>query len=536
MMLIVYRNLKKLAYAGLLSTGGLLGSTLAWQPLPQDEPLAATIEIAKQPTAIDPAGAVPEPLRAKVTVQHTDKSLLDVAKWVQETSGMEVNLDRQSLAEARILVSELVNEELSDAPLYLLLDRLRTVGVGWLVADETIRLLSMKDAAETLSTAQYNVGDLFDRDYLSESLVETVVETIDPSSWEDNGGAAGIVVLGDVLFVRQSYQNHRRVAGLLAALRKHGEFTLNADAQVHETLRQSMTKLVSVEFTDVPLVDMVNELRSTTATDIRLDALILKNSGIPLRLPITFSSTERPLGELLSQMLSPHEMTWHIRDGVIWLTTKQEALAYSTTAVFDVRDLCRNTDESYALMDAIEGQAAPESWDDEEVAISFPVAGTMVVRQTEARLEEVRKLLENYRTALRASKRRVRPEEDPQAMLTQYYRMPTNVADDLIRFLPQLLRPDTWQANNATAKGTIQKIQSWSEASAAQAKSELAATQIPYSVLVIYQSREVHNELPELLRRIQHGDRVEQSMGGGMGGMGGGFGGGYFSIPTSLSE
>lgn len=144
----------------------------------------------------------------------------------------------------------------------------------------------------------------------------------------------------------------------------------------------------------------------------------------------------------------------------------------------------------------------------------------MVVRQTEARLQEVRKLLENYRTALRASKRRVRPEEDPKAMLTQYYRMPTNVADDLIQFLPQLLKPDTWQSNNATAKGTIQKIQSWSESSVAEKKLELAASQIPFSVLVIYQSREVHNELPELLQRIQHGDRPASAM-GGMGGMGG---------------
>ncbi len=537
MLCNAHRCLRDAACAALLITSCLQHETMGWQQLPLAEtppvePPAATIQIATEPRSIDPASVVPEPLAAKATVRHTDRSLVEIAQWLETASGMEVDLDRQSLAEARILVSELVNDELNEAPIYLLLDRLRTIGVGWLVSDGTLRLVSTKDAAETLSTAQYNVGDLFDREHVSESLVETVVDTVDPSSWDANGGAGGIVVLGDVLFVRQSYQNHRRVAGLLAALRTHGEFTLIDDAPAHDDLRQLLTRLVSVQFSDKPLTETVTELRDIAGADIRLDALTLRNAGIPLRLPISFSSTDRPLGECLNQMLIAHEMTWHIRDGVIWITTKRDALTYSTTAVFDVRDLCRNNDESYALMDAIEGQAAPESWGDVEVAISFPVAGTMVVRQTETRLQEVRKLLENYRTALRASKRRVRPEEDPNAMLTQYYRMPTNVADDLVQFLPQLLKPDTWQSNNESAKGTIQKIQSWSESSVAQAKSELAASQIPYSVLVIYQSREVHNELPDLLQRIQHGDRPDPAT-GGMGGMGGGgFGGGYFSVPT----
>jgi hypothetical protein len=536
------RCLRNATCATLLITACLQQESVGWQQptqtespqaeTPATETPAASIEIAKEPRSIDPATVVPEPLAAKSTVRLTDRSLVEVAQWVQEASGMDVDLDRPSLAEARILVSELVNDELSEAPIYLLLDRLRTIGVGWLVSDGTLRLVSAKDAAETLSTAQYNVGDLFDRNYLAESLVETVVSTVDPNSWDDNGGAGGIVVLGDVLFVRQSYQNHRRVAGLLAALRTHGEFTLIDDAPVHSELRQSLNRIISVQFSDKPLAETVAELRELTGADIRLDALTLKNASIPLRLPITFSSDERPLGECLNQMLATHEMTWHIRDGVIWITTHRDAVNYSTTAVFDVRDLCRNDDESYALMDAIEGQAAPESWDDVEVAIAFPVAGTMVVRQTEARLQEVHKLLENYRTALRASKRRVRPEEDPQAMLTQYYRMPSNVADDLVRFLPQLLKPNTWQSNNQAAQGTILKIQSWSEPSVAQAKPELAGSQIPYAVLVIYQSREVHNELPTLLQRIQHGDQPASAM-GGMGGMGGGgFGGGYFSVPT----
>ena len=58
---------------------------------------------------------------------------------------------------------------------------------------------------------------------------------------------------------------------------------------------------------------------------------------------------------------------------------------------------------------------------------------------------------------------------------------------------------------------------------------------ISRAVLIITQTREIHEEIAEVLRRIEKGDPMpgEEAEGMGMGGMGGGFGGGFFSVPSA---
>ena len=508
-------------------------SLFTHKTLAQNEPdaPAVSIVILEEPKAIDPAIAVPERLAASATVRFDDTALVDVAKWVQQQSGMTVSMDRQSLNSAQILPSEPVRDELKNSPIYLLLDRLREIGVTWHVKNNQIHLIAADDNTQ-LSTAQYNVGDLFDANFEAEILRSTIVNTIDPQSWEESGGVCGIVVLGDVLFVRQTYENHRRVTGLLTALRKHGRRTMIDDAPVHAAIRQSLEKNVTVQFREKPLIAAVEELKSLCDVDIRVDVQSLSSARIPDRLPVNFEFSEQSLRSALDLMLPSYGLAWQIRDGALWVTTKKNAEQQARTCVFDVRDLCRDANESISLQDAIQRQTDPESWDGAPGHIEFPIPGTMVVHQTEQRLDSVLVLLENYRTALRASKRRVRTDSDPKAMITRYYRMPSVVADDLDSMLPELIEKDSWKSANPSAGGTILKIKSWSGAPvpATSKSGEAVVTANSYSVLVIFQTRAIHDQLPLILGRIEHGDASMN--GGGAGGGGGGFGGGFFSVPT----
>jgi hypothetical protein len=504
----------------------VFSSLFATSALAQVDPPAAAIVIADEPKAVDPATAVPEKLAAQATVRFDGTALEDVAKWLQQETGMIVSMDRNSLNAARILPSEPIYDELNDSPAYLLLDRLRVKGIIWEVKNKQVHLTALTDEAH-LSTAQYNVGDLFDKDYLAELLQATIVHTIDPKSWLESGGAGGIVVLGDVLFVRQSYANHRRVTCLLAALRNHGRRTMIDDVPVHESIRQALEKNVSVEFREKPLINVVDVLKSQSEVDIRIDERSLTAERIPIRLPLTFEMSEQRLRSVLDLMLPAYGLSWQIREGVLWITTQNSVEEQAKTCVFDVRDLCRDANETSSLQVAIQNQTDPDSWDGAPGFIEFPVPGTMVVHQTEQRLDNILTLLENYRTALRASKRRVRPDTDPKALLTRYYRMPAAVADDLEAMLPELIERESWKIVNPTAIGTIRKIKSWSNLASPKA-GESGVTPVPYSVLVILQTREIHDQLPELFQRIEHGDNLMH--GGGMGG--GGFGGGFFSVPT----
>ena len=246
---------------------------------------------------------------------------------------------------------------------------------------------------------------------------------------------------------------------------------------------------------------------------------------------------------VLQAILSPLKLDWVLQDGVLWATSEEDALQTLKTAVFDVRDLCRNDEESAALHNAvIEYSGRPwESIDGIGGTLEFARPGTMVVIQTERQLDAVLQLLEDYRLALRNSKRRERPGEDPEEIVTRYYRLQTSVATDLGMWLPVLIEPGTWQDDeHPDAKGRVIQLASDTSVLDSEGNPVVAADGseddgrtalvVEHSTLIVTQTRAVHEEIAELIEKIKHGD--QPTSGGGLGGGGfggGGFGGGFFS-------
>ena len=512
------------------------------------KPPSVPIVIADEPKAIDPVTLVPEKLATKATVQFKDTSLTDVVKWIRDEQKIGVTLDAKALADANILLSEPVTDRLTNEPLYLLLDRLRALGLGWFMQDSALHVTTREVAEGQLTTMPYNLGDLIDIGYDGVALQQTLTSVTEPTSWDENGGPGSIVLLGDVLFVRNSAAVQREVAGLLAALRMHGRQTMTADAPQNAVLRKKLEQNLTVKFRELPLVDAVAEVASKAQADIRVDHSALQAAGVRERLPVSLELADQKLKVVLGALLNEHNLTWILRDGAVWITSQDVADATIKTAVYDVRDLCRDMGESNSLKGAIESQAKGP-WDSNGGvgAIDFPIAGVMVVSHTEDQLAEVLSLLENYRTALRASKPRKRAQDDPKELTTRYYRMQTAVAEDLTKHLPQMVRPETWKSpQQPNAQGTVLALASTVELRDAQGRNVVAektagnetknALAVENSVLVVRQMREVHEQIAELISRIEHGDGMigGTGLGGAMGG-GGGFGGGFFGVPAKSS-
>lgn len=493
---------------------------------PAETKPAAPVEIPDEPKTVDPAGFLPEKLAAPVTAQFPDSSLAEIVKWLREEQQLAVLLDERALSEAGLLVSEPLVERLDNAPLYLLLNRLRAIGLAWFVEDDVVQITTEKAAEEHMLTRPYNVGDLIDAGFDTDSIMDTILSATE-GPWLDIDGVGGTnEVLGDVMFVRQSDAMHHEVGGLLSALRRHGRRTFTLDPPQHETLRQKLEQNVSVAFRDMPLLAAVEELARQVEADIRLDLQSLQDIGIRDRQPVSLTLADRKLSTILQVLLGGHGLTWLIRDGVLWITTRDHADEVMKTAIFDVRDLCRDGDESLALMDAIQNQTEGPWLDVDGVGgtMTDPKAGVLIVRQTERQLESVLELLESYRTALLASKPRSRPETDTNELMTYFYRVETATADDLERLLPLLVEPASWRTElTPQAGGTILRATSKSEQSAAYL--------VPQTVLIIRQTRKLHDEIAKTIHKVESGDLPAPEFGGvgGMGGFGGGgFGGGGF--------
>ncbi len=532
-----------------------------------EKPPSLLIEIPDEPKTIDPATLVPPTLAANVTVSFVEKPIRDIAKWLQEKQQINVLIDYPALADEGLLAGEPITDHSDDVPLYLMLNRLEKMNLAWYFEDETLFITTRTKAEEHDSTKPYNLGDLFDSGYKSQAILRTI-RSATGLNWEDDDGKGGAsVLLGDVLFVRQTDAGHLRVSGLLAAIRKHGRLTFAVDPPQHDVLRQKQNEQLSVEFDELPLNLAVKELVRQVQVDIRLDTSSLSDAGISERSPVSLKMTDRPLNSILRALLLKLQLTWVFRDGVLEITTQEKADELHKTAVFDVRDLCRNQKESSGLMHAIHTQTRSK-WidvDGEGGAMISPKPGVLVVRNTERTLDETAKLLESYRTALRISKPRDNAEADPKELITRYYRLPKNIAIDLEKLLPELIQPETWRsATRPDANGTIRTVASKSELVRASPSDSTPKTSvgvpetviIPNSVLIIRQSRETHEAIAKLINKVQFGDAVDSNFGGigggmmgggmggggmgggGMGGMsgggmgGGGFGGGFFAVPS----
>ncbi len=75
--------------------------------------------------------------------------LKDVVEWLRSEQKIEAILDRRDLSDAGILDIEPFSERLANAPVYMLLDRLRAHGVVWYLDEGVVHLTSPRGSVST---------------------------------------------------------------------------------------------------------------------------------------------------------------------------------------------------------------------------------------------------------------------------------------------------------------------------------------------------------------------------------------------------
>jgi hypothetical protein len=102
------------------------------------------------------------------------------------------------------------------------------------------------------------------------------------------------------------------------------------------------------EFTETPLTEVLEYFHDAHHTaEYYIDAGALKDAGIdPTATKVTISFKHVRLKTFLDLMLSPFNLGYHFRDGIMVITTKEKLDATLETRVYDCREiLAVNTDE-----------------------------------------------------------------------------------------------------------------------------------------------------------------------------------------------
>ncbi len=514
--------------------------TLIWMTIAVSAATSSADELPQiqdTPKTIDPARILSEPLTKPVSGDFTESSLRELVEWLRDRNGLSVLVHERALNDAGVSLAEPLSDRIDNQPLYLLLNRLQQIEVAWYMEKGMLHLTSEEEVLTRIVTQAYNVSDLIDSGIDVDSLIDTIVSTIAADTWAENGGGEGeIRAIGDVLFVSQNDRVLSQVAALLEALRSHGRQTMVGEPSLHEKIREQLSKSVSIDFNDTPLLDAVAELAAKSEIDIRLDRPALADIRLRDREPVTLTLSDRPVGTVLQAMLRELELDWVIDSGVLQVTSMEREESQLKVAVYDVRDLCRDRNEAEALIEAITAQTDSASWAENgggEADIRSASPGTLVVSQREQTHVELLALLEAYREALRSSKPRVAPD-DGDELTTVYYRTYTGVASDLVKLIPEMVAPDTW-GGEGDAETWI--VMATSEPRIIQTNEKAVSHEVKQSTLIVRNKRRVQGEIAKFIRRVEAGDQyntMETPKSGGLGGGGGGFGGGFFSVPFTV--
>jgi predicted nicotinamide N-methyase len=151
----------------------------------------------------------------------------------------------------------------------------------------------------------------------SDELRESLIASVDRSAWENADVDSAVVLLGDVLFVRQSPRTHRRVAGWLAALRKPARRVLVDDPAQHAPIRAALDQVTSVQFKGQSFSAAVQSLAEKQKIDIRWDRIALKQAKISERVPVNLEVREQSLRTILDIFTAQMGLSWILRDGAL---------------------------------------------------------------------------------------------------------------------------------------------------------------------------------------------------------------------------
>jgi hypothetical protein len=316
-------------------------------------------------------------------------------------------------------------------------------------------------------------------------------------------------------------------------------------------IEKALDEPTELDCQEQPLTDLIDFFKSKHHIEIQLDQKALEEAGVATDTPFTRHLRDLSLRSALKLLLREADLTFIVRDEMLLITTTAQAEAIMTLRVYPVADLINHDNLEVldlhpveGLIDTITGTVAANTWSEVGGAGSIKYlasANSLVISQTYDVQEEIREMLAALRKVQRFegahlaagdAGRMIVAVHPLSAMSIRHHaasagptagaddsadKGPTvkklqstieasnrGLADDLVRAIPKLIEPNSWQGNGGL--GTIETVSTG---------------------VIVRQSLRVQREIARLLRSIDSG------IPGGMGRMSIGTMGGFFRVPTN---
>ncbi|WP_146115739.1 MULTISPECIES: hypothetical protein [Pirellulaceae] len=365
---------------------------------------------------------------ARLGLQVVDMPLDQVTRVITQRTGIPMRIDERALEDVGLSTDTPVTfnlpEVAAETLLYLMLKELDLV---YMMDTGSVLITSPEEEESSLRAKFYAVEDIFnDPNPNYDILIEMITCCVEPESWEELGGPASIVHLRNGVIITQTYQNHRLIQGLFAALRRVQKSPRQDDlpamisisphsAQSERLAKRLQEVKTSITLTDAELGNAVTAISNFGRIPILIDNRALEDVGLSPDVPVTLQLGDVSIDYMLDVMLERLDLTTMIIGEVVIVTTPEEAESELPSMLYPVKDLVRynaftqreNTKRGVTLefddlIQAITTAVEAESW--EELGgpgslASFPYADCLVVTQLRDVHRQVAELLEQVRKA-----------------------------------------------------------------------------------------------------------------------------------------
>ena len=361
----------------------------------------ASAHAGKTPTTVEqPKGTIERAFVSTVSVDFDKVPLKEALQRLEDQCGIPIKLDHEALEEEVIDSDHVITKKLTGISLRSVLRlMLRDLNCTYVIRDEVLWITTPEAAYDTEPESPrfvlrtYPVADVVGSHDGSGNVTERLNTLADlirayiwPTTWRHVGGPGALYVAdvegANALLVLQEPEVHEEVAALLAILRKLARDTAVGKpasryscypepSAAEKAIQKAMDQRVTMDFKETPLHEVARWLSESQKINILLDEKGLDQIGVGTDTPITFSVREISLHSALKLLLRELDLTYHIQDEVLMLTTREESESRILFALYPVGDLVGRRDESGRvtyefswLIDLIVSIVGPTTWDE----------------------------------------------------------------------------------------------------------------------------------------------------------------------------
>lgn len=115
--------------------------------------------------------------------------------------------------------------------------------------------------------------------------------------------------------------------------------TISPEHSRNEATEKKLEKAIAIEFQETPLSDAIAFISDFTGTQFYIDEKALDEVGLDKTVPINLNLKDIPTSFAIEIALRPLELGYHLREGVVIVTTPEEMENHQEVRVYNVRDL-----------------------------------------------------------------------------------------------------------------------------------------------------------------------------------------------------